>query len=101
MTDQPATSKEQGQGQVPPAQKKALEIPILQTPLNEERGKKRDRQEDTPINGPEEQPGEKRQRLNPLSEEEFIQESTDSLKEERVVCQDASPVIETSASSHR
>jgi len=72
MTDQPATSKEQGKGQVPPTQTKALEIPILQTPLNEERGKKRDRQEDTPISGPEEKPGEKRQRLNPLLEEEFI-----------------------------
>ena len=47
MTDQPATAKEQGQGQDPPAQTKAPEIPILQTPLNDERGKKRDRQEDT------------------------------------------------------
>jgi len=67
MTDQPATSKEQGQGQAPRAQTKAPEIPMLQTPLNEERGKKRERQEDTPISGPHEKPGEKRQRLNPLS----------------------------------
>ena len=40
MTDQPATSKEQGQGQVPPAQTKAPEIPTLQTPLNEGKIKK-------------------------------------------------------------
>jgi len=72
MTDRLATSKEQGQGQVPPAQTKAPKIPIRQTPLNEDRGKERDRQEDTPISGPEEQPGEKRQRVNPHSEEEFI-----------------------------
>ena len=101
MTDQPATSKEQGQGQVPPTQTKAPETPALQTPLNEERGKKRDRQEDTLIGGSEEQPGEKRQILNPLSEEQFIKETTDSLREERVISQDTSPITETSASSHR
>lgn len=101
MIDQPTTSKEQGQGKDPPSQTKAPEIPILQTPLNEERGKKRDRQEDTSIIGPEEKPGEKRQRLNPLLEEEFIQEITDSQREVRAVSQDTSPTIGTSASSHR
>jgi len=101
MVDQPITSKEQGQGQVPSTQTKALEIPALQTPINEERGKKRERQEDTPISGSAEQPGEKRQRLNPLSEEEFIQETIGNLREEIVVSQDTSPVTEISASSHR
>lgn len=38
--------------------------------------------------------------MNPLSEEEFIQEITDSPREERAVSQDTSPVTETSASSH-
>lgn len=59
MTNQPAISKKQGQEQGPSTQTKALEIHELQTPLNEERGKKRDRQEDTPISGPVEQPGKR------------------------------------------
>ena len=57
--------------------------PVLQTPLNEEKGKKRDREEATPISGPAEQPGAKRQRLNPLSEEEIIEETIESLRGER------------------
>ena len=36
MTDQ--------EGQIPPVQTKAVEILALQTPLNEEKGKKRDRE---------------------------------------------------------
>ena len=40
MTDQLASSKQQGQGKTPPVQTKAPEIPALQTPLNEEKGKK-------------------------------------------------------------
>ena len=75
MKDQPASSKEQGQGKIPPVQTKAPEIPALQTPLNEERGRKRDKEEATPVSGPAEQPGEKRQRINPLSEEEIIEET--------------------------
>jgi len=75
MTDQPATSKEQGRGQIPPVQTKAREIPALQTPLNEERGRKRDREEPTPVSGPADQLGAKRQRINPLSEEEIIEET--------------------------
>jgi len=50
----------------------------LQTPLNEERNKKRDKETATPANGPLGQPGTERQRLNPLSEEEFVEETTDS-----------------------
>ena len=57
---------------------------ILQTPLNEERGKKRDREEATPISEPAEQPGEKRQRLNLLSEEEIFEETTESLIWEKI-----------------
>lgn len=40
------------QEQIPPVQTKAAEIPALQIPLNEEKGKKRDREEATPISGP-------------------------------------------------
>lgn len=94
-------SREQNKGQIPPAQTRAPEIPALQTPPNEERSKKRDREEATSISGPTEQPGVKRQRLNPLSEEEVIKEMTDSPRGERVVSQQTSPVIEISASSHR
>jgi len=73
----------------------------LQTPLNEEKVKKRDKEETTLISGPVEQPGAKRQRLDPLLEEEIIEETTDSLRGERVVSQQTSPVVDTSTSSHR
>ena len=53
-------------------------ISIFQTPLNEEKCKKRDAETTTLISGPSEQPGIKINRLNPLSEEEFVQETTDS-----------------------
>lgn len=52
MTDQPNTSKEQGQRQGLSTQKKVPEIPVLQTPLKEKRGNKRDREERTPVSGP-------------------------------------------------
>jgi len=47
MADRPDTAKDQSQGQVPSTQASAPKAPVLQTPLNEERAKKRDRQEDT------------------------------------------------------
>ena len=56
---------------------------IVQTPINEEKGKKRVREEATPISGPAKQPGAKRKRLNPLSEEEIIEETIESLRGER------------------
>ena len=56
MEDQPDASKEQGAS----TQIKVPEIPVLQTPLNEERAKKRDRQEETPTGGSADQQGEKR-----------------------------------------
>jgi len=93
MTDQ--------QEKIPPVQTKAPEIPALQTPLNEEKGKKRDREETTPISGPAEQPGAKRKRLNPLSEEEIIEETIESLRGERATSPQTSPVIDISTSSHR
>jgi len=76
MVDHLDTSKEQIQGQGPSTQTKVLEIPVLQTALNEERDKKRERQEDTPVSGLAEQQGEKRQRLNPYFEEELLEETT-------------------------
>lgn len=60
MADRPDTAKEQSQGQAPSTQAKVTEIPVLQTTLNEERTKKRDRKEETPTGGCIEQQGEKR-----------------------------------------
>ena len=60
MADRPAITDEQSQGQGPPIQEKAAEIRVLQTPANEERTKKRDRQEETPLGTSTDQPGEKR-----------------------------------------
>jgi len=71
-------------------QEAAVEIPVLQTPTNEERIKKRDRQEETPLTASTDQPGEKQQRLNPFSEEEMPERPTESM---------VPPSIETSASS--
>jgi len=90
MADRPDTTKEQNQGQGPSTQTKAPEIPVLQTPLNEERAKKRDKQGETPTGGSTKQQGEKRQRLNPYSEEELPEQTTG---------QQAPSVLETSTSS--
>ena len=101
MLDQPASSKQQGQGKIPPVQTKAPEVPTLQTPLNEEKGRKRDREETTPVSGPAEQPGAKRQRVDPLPEEEIIEEIIESPRSEKATRPQTSPVLETSTSSHR
>ena len=71
-------------------------ISILQTPLNEEKGKKRDAETTTPISGSSEQPGTKRQRLNPLSEVEFVQETTDSQRREELDSQQTFTISGTS-----
>ena len=63
---------------------------MLQTPLNEERAKKRDRQEETPAGVSAEQQGEKGQILNPYTKEELLEETTG---------QQAPSVLETSTSS--
>jgi len=90
MADQPNSAEGKNQGQGPSTQTKAPEIPVLQTPLNEERAKKRDMQEETPTGVSAEQQGEKRQRLNPYLEEEFPEETTG---------QQAPSFLETSTSS--
>jgi len=100
MADQPDTSKEKSQGQGPSTQTMVPEIPVLQTPLNEERGKKRDRQEDTPVSGPAEKQGEKRQRLNPYPKEELLEETTGNLRSEATTEQQTPPILETSTSSY-
>lgn len=71
------------QGKIPPVQTKAAKIYALHTPLNEDKGKKREREEAMPISGPTEQSGEKRQRNSPLLEEEIFEEITESLRGER------------------
>jgi len=43
MADWLDTAKEQSQGQAPLTQTKVPEIPVLQTPLSEERAMKKDR----------------------------------------------------------
>ena len=78
MTEQPETSKEQCQGQIPPTQISEPEISILQTPLNIEKGKKREVETTTPIGGSSEQQDVKRQKLTPLPEDESFQEIPDS-----------------------
>jgi len=69
MADRPVSTDEQIQGEDPSTQAKVTGIPVLQTPLNEERAMKRDRQEETQTRASIDQQGEKRQRLNPYSEE--------------------------------
>jgi len=72
---------------------------VLQTPLNEERAKKRDRPEETPTGVSTDQQGEKRQSLNPYSEEEFAEETTGNLRDEGTSEQQIPPFLETSTSS--
>lgn len=67
-----------------------METSVLQTPSNEERTRKRDRQEENPLTTSTDQQGEKRQRLNPFSEEEMP---------ERPIGTMLPPNIETSVSS--
>jgi len=71
MAEAPGPTEQQIQEKVPQTQQTAVETPVLQTPINEERGRKRDRQEETPLTTLASQQGEKRQRLNPFSEEEM------------------------------
>jgi len=49
--------------------------PVLQTPLNEDRNLKRDRDEATPSSRPVAQTYAKRQRLNRYAEQEYIGET--------------------------
>ena len=71
MAEAPGPTEQQTQQQVPQTQETTVGTPVLQTPINEERGRKRDRQEETPLTTSASQQGEKRKRLNPFSEEEM------------------------------
>ena len=68
-TELPATSKEQSQEQAPPQQTEAPQMPVLQTPAHEERGRKRDKEDSTPTSGSAQQPESKRQRIDSPFEE--------------------------------
>jgi len=87
MVEQAAGSKEQGQGQATPLQIEVPHIPVLETPLNEERSKKRDWEETTPTSGSTDPPQAKRQRIDPQVEEETSEEIMDSPRREREVSQ--------------
>ena len=80
MSKYPETFQKRAQTQAQQTQVNIGESPILETPLNEERKKKRDREVATPASGPSDQPRAKRHRLNPHSEEEFFEETTKSKK---------------------
>ena len=66
----PISTGQQAQETVPPRQETTVEASILQTPKNEDKNQKRDREQETPLTTSITQ-GKKRQRLNPLSEEEM------------------------------
>lgn len=74
---------------------------VLQTPLNEERNLKRDREVATPLSISTDQPFAKRQRMNPYSEEEFIGETTKSIRKEGVDSLHSFPTGGTHSSSQR
>lgn len=82
MEEQPSSNPKKGQEQSPLTQTKAPEITVLQTPHNEERGKKRDRTDGTPTGRSMDQQGEKRQRLNPYAEEEITEETMGNIRGE-------------------
>ena len=72
----------------------------MQTPLNEEKGRKRDREEDTPVSGLVEQPETKKQRVDPLPEEEVIEEIINSQRSKRAASQLISLETESPITSH-
>jgi len=56
--------QEQQQEQTPPPQTEPPVAPVLQTPAHEERGKKREKEESTPVSGSSQKPESKRQRVD-------------------------------------
>jgi len=78
---------EQSQEQAPPQQTEALQVPALQTPANEERGRKRDREDSTPASGSKQQPKAKRQRVDPPVKEEISEEVLESPRRDRETSQ--------------
>jgi len=99
MSKQLETSQGQTQKQAHPSQVNMGEPPIFQTPLNEEKNKKRDMEVATPASGPSKQPAAKRHMLNPHSEEEFFEDTTDSQTKEGVDSHQTFPVGGTPSSS--
>ena len=71
MAEAPVSTEQQAQESVPPRQETTMDTSVLQTPINEEITRKRDRHQETPLTTSASQQGEKRQRLNPFSEEEM------------------------------
>jgi len=78
---------EKTQEQAPPQQTEALQVSALQTPANEERGRKRDWEDSTPASGSTQQPEAKRQRVDPPAEEEISEESLESPRRDRETSQ--------------
>lgn len=74
---------------------------VVQTPLNEEKNLKRDREVATPASGPPDQPGAKMHRLNPYSKEGFFAETTGSLRREGGDSLHTFPTCGTPSSSQR
>jgi len=75
--------------------------PVLQTPLNEEKSLKRDREVPTPPSIPTDQPFAKRRRMNPYREEEFIGETIESMRKEGADSLKTFPTSGAPSSSHR
>ena len=80
---QQGQQQEQPQEQTPPPQAKAQIAPIMQTPAQEERGTKRDREESTPTSGSSQQPHTKRQRADSPEVEDITEEILDSSRKDR------------------
>ena len=91
VKEKPAPSSEQQQGQqpeqqqeqTPPPQTEPQIAPSLQTPAQEERGTKRDREESTPASGSSQQPQTKRQRADSLEVDDITEEVLDSSRKDR------------------
>ena len=73
---------EQQLEQTPPPQTEPPPVPVLQTPVHEERGKKRDREESTPTSGSSQIPEAKRQKVDSPIVEEIIKEILESPRKE-------------------
>ena len=101
MTEQPQTSKGRDQLQVSYVQTNPVEMSILQTPLNVEKGKKRDVEVATPFTGSSQQPQTKRQKLNTPPEVESIDEILDSQGQEQLDSQQTGSVSGASTTSQR
>lgn len=66
-------------------------LPIVKTPLNEEKNPKRDSEEATPSSRPISQAYVKRKRLNPFLKQEFIEEIARTTGTERAESKQTTP----------